>query len=698
MSILFLFSYTTLAQCQSNKLDSLRKLIATSENLDSTRQHKLDLLSYLVNEGRTNRSYQDSIYHYYKEGVQSSVSKKNLVDEVCYIYWYAYNLTINENNVAQSNEIIDKAKQIIVSNPDVNFGKIEGKVYLLLGYNNRISGLYKEAFDHYNLCLEVSYNLKDSMTISKALLNIGIIHNNIGNNDLARDYYEKSITIDKALGNKGLMVYGYNNVAYIDQQNKNYKKAEENYQKGYDLAEELNMSDLKTTILINLGTLHREMDEPEKARVYFDQGYKSAVANSHDLDMALAFVNIESIDKNSRKNANTIKKIEEALSLAQEKGDATLERESLSLLTSVHYNNQNHKKAYDYLTRLNTLNESLSQNELKKEIEMAQYRADLEIVEKEKEMKKEQNEVILKESLLHSQNIRKLLLISIIALSLLLALLFFNFSKVIKAMKDIELKNRQLLETEKSLAKNNKDLKKYIDLNIQLEQFAHIASHDIKSPLRTIGSFVGLLKKSSKDKLDTKETEYLDLIETGAVRLNVLIDDLLDYTKANSKKLKLTDVNLKLLIEAVRSDLEYNINKNNAKIDVDLHTKWVIADKTMIKQVVQNLIDNALKFRRQNTPCVITIKSWEDEEYSYVAVKDNGIGISDKYKEQIFEKFAKLNSNDKYEGSGLGLSICNQIINRHEGTLEVSSNPDYGSTFTLSISKSLSAQPKLQTT
>jgi len=264
---------------------------------------------------------------------------------------------------------------------------------------------------------------------------------------------------------------------------------------------------------------------------------------------------------------------------------------------------------------------------------------------------------------------------------------FKTYKNTLKNNKDIAQKNLNLVDAELKLFKKNQDLEKYIELNIELEQFAHLASHDIKSPQRTISSFLGLLEKKMQSRLTTQDKEYFEVINRNTKRLNSLVDDLLEYTQLGSQSINLSRFSSKELIDEVLESLEFNIKKLDATIINNSKDLMLLADKIKIRQILQNLIDNALKFIDPKRAPVVTLSNWEDDDYVFFSVKDNGIGISEKFYNKVFEKFAQLNPKDRYEGTGLGLSLCNEYIHKHGGKLQITRNPDFGVSFIFSIKK-----------
>ena len=221
--------------------------------------------------------------------------------------------------------------------------------------------------------------------------------------------------------------------------------------------------------------------------------------------------------------------------------------------------------------------------------------------------------------------------------------------------------------------------------NNDLRRFTNIVSHDLKTPLRSIGSFAGLLKKKINNLLAPKELEYLNIIERSAISLYGLIEDLLNYATVNAAALDLQETRIDYVVNEVLELLEDAIKESNAQIDNEINDISIECDRVKIKQVFMNIIQNAIKFSQadgSSKPKVI-IKAEANNDQIVFSVRDNGIGISEKYQEQIFKEFVKLNGSE-YNGSGMGLSICKSIVDKHNGRIWFRDNGQ-GTTFKFSI-------------
>ncbi len=215
--------------------------------------------------------------------------------------------------------------------------------------------------------------------------------------------------------------------------------------------------------------------------------------------------------------------------------------------------------------------------------------------------------------------------------------------------------------------------------NAELEQFAYVSSHDLQEPLRMIASYLQLLERKYKGKLDDKADKYINFSVDGATRMQNLIDDLLAFSRVTTQAKELKPTDLEQIYNEVLSNLEVTINENKAIITHE-PLPVVLADKTQISQVFQNLISNAIKFQSVDKP-KINISVEKEEDQWLIGVEDNGIGINPKHSDRIFEVFKRLHKKKDYPGTGIGLAICKKIIERHGGRIWVESELGKGSIF-----------------
>ncbi|MBM9577238.1 PAS domain S-box protein [Leptospira sp. 201903070] len=219
--------------------------------------------------------------------------------------------------------------------------------------------------------------------------------------------------------------------------------------------------------------------------------------------------------------------------------------------------------------------------------------------------------------------------------------------------------------------------------NKELEQFAYLASHDLQEPLRTVSNYIQILQEDYAKTLDATAHDHLKTIDFATKRMSALVRALLMYSRIGRDR-KLIEVDCNLLFEEVRSDLESLILQTGTKIVKDRLPSLRVYE-VEFRQLLQNLIANAIKFAKKNTTPEIRIRAFQEGELWQFSIQDNGIGIDSKYFDRIFFIFQRLHRDSEYEGHGIGLANCKKIVELHGGTIWIESTPNLGSTFYFTI-------------
>jgi PAS domain S-box-containing protein len=233
---------------------------------------------------------------------------------------------------------------------------------------------------------------------------------------------------------------------------------------------------------------------------------------------------------------------------------------------------------------------------------------------------------------------------------------------------------RALLEHNRALERSNREL----------QEFAFSASHDLQEPLRKIQAFGDLLEKSVGDELGERSRDYLNRLRGAAGRMSRLIEDLLAYSRVATRGLTFQEVDLNRVLRGVLEDLEISIRESKAKVEAG-PLPTVAADETQMRQLLQNLIGNALKYKKPDVPPHVRIRGTKHEDSNAwrIEISDNGIGFDPQYAERIFGIFERLHTRDRYEGTGVGLAVCRRIVERHGGNITAEGRPEDGATFTV---------------
>ncbi|MDR3557002.1 MAG: PocR ligand-binding domain-containing protein [Syntrophobacteraceae bacterium] len=244
-------------------------------------------------------------------------------------------------------------------------------------------------------------------------------------------------------------------------------------------------------------------------------------------------------------------------------------------------------------------------------------------------------------------------------------------------------------KAEMAIQEREKELRAYAErlelVNQELQEFAFIASHDLQEPLRKIQTFGNMLRTRCATALDERGMDYLARMENAATRMRGLIHDLLEFSRVTTRPEAYTPVDLRETLNDIIELFEHRLPKEGANIEIsDLPV--IDADESQMKQLFQNLIGNALKYRSEKEPPHVKIYGKRPgNEFCQIFVEDNGIGFEQEFAEKIFAPFQRLHAKGKYEGTGMGLAICRKIVERHGGTITARSRPGKGATFIITL-------------
>jgi len=253
-------------------------------------------------------------------------------------------------------------------------------------------------------------------------------------------------------------------------------------------------------------------------------------------------------------------------------------------------------------------------------------------------------------------------------------------SKVISLNRELENKYNEKIKLSKELYEKNQDL----------QTFSNIMSHDLKAPLRTIISFTQLIK-NGKEPLSKKNGEYFSYITGSAKSMEILISELLTYTKIDQSNVSFEKTNLNSIVSEIKQFYASDIETGKVKLICE-NLPAIYGDEVLLKTLFRNLISNAFKYQPKNKinhiPTV-NISSTLSESNTIVSIKDNGIGIDEKFKDKLFEPFERLHNSSEYQGTGLGLAIAKKVLEKHEATIKIQNSSVSGSEFVLTFIRTI---------
>ena len=259
--------------------------------------------------------------------------------------------------------------------------------------------------------------------------------------------------------------------------------------------------------------------------------------------------------------------------------------------------------------------------------------------------------------------------------------------RVEKTNEQLSLQQKELEARKKIIEEKSNELRanlKKLELSYkELEQFSYIASHDLKTPLRTIASFAQLLKKRYHQLLGQEGEEFIEYIVSGTIQMHDVIHALLYYSKVGRKEEIFEEVDLNETIAMVEKIMQKDIKESEAKIDC-CKLPTIVGHKTGLLQLFQNLVSNAIKFRSENNPIIKICSEFKEPHWEF-RVKDNGVGLDENFQNKAFFPFQRLN-NPERPGVGIGLAVCKKVVNLHNGDIYFKKNEEGGTTFIFNLS------------
>ncbi len=610
-------------------------------------------------------------------------------------------------------ERIKKAKQEIAqknNTPIINIETDEQMKYsfLLNVYNdiaimNRHLCNYKSARQYHTQCLELAKKINYNKWQEYSYNGLGSLYEILGDYDKAVENFLQSLTFSQARQHKDDIVITYGNIANCYNKAKAYDKALENIQLAYALAN-TNLTNMKDTgrlastlnsfgdILVNKGEIEEALKKQQQAlQLYQTMGHKSRIIN-----VLISLANVYSLKKDfitteryllqcfeykdnivNYDYANLYFKLgelymqqqslpkarasfEQGLSMAKRFDFKDIAQKANHALYTICKQQGDFTSALLYLEKSNSINDSLFNQEKSGRIAELQFKFDVEQSEKQIQSLK------LREN--------RMWMIGGAALSLLMVSLLFSISyfrgrnnKVLKA------KNTEIKEQNRKLEESN----------LVLKQFAYAAAHDLKEPLRNIGSFASLLQRRYGKEFNYEANEYMTFISGGIRRMNSLLEDLLQYSTLIAQQPNDEVHNLNEILKEVMYNLHLSIESKNAQIQYPKQLPKLQMSKLHLTQLFQNLISNAIKFS-ENTP-IVKINSERKDQNMLITVEDNGIGIKQEYDNKVFKLFHRLDRTRNVEGTGIGLAICKNIVEKYNGKIWFESEEGAGTRFFISL-------------
>ncbi len=559
-------------------------------------------------------------------------------------------------------------------------------------------GDYDLAYNYQLKALKIQESMKDLLGIGKSLYEIGSIFYYQGNSVQALEQYRKALEVFETQDDKK-SIYAcvaalgttYEKLGFLN-------KALDYNLKSYALAEELDYKAGKAYALTNIASVYLARDEFEQAKNYLTRSLTLKKELNDKWGQIGTYRTIADMYIKLGKPEEALVPLDQGYIISKEIGSRTRMVELLDLYAAAYHKMEQFEKSSTYLRSYIDLRDSLLNETTIREMGTQKKRYDVQDRERKIQELKMQNELLEKESeidTLHSY----IWTATAIFFGVLL-IMIINRYRVQKRSNDLlSEKNKEIFQKNSELQhvngllnttnhlledKNNQikhQNKRLAESNEDLRNFATVASHDLKEPLRMINAYTNILNKNYKKLFDESANEFMGYILDGVSRMEGLLNGLLDYSRVsiseeNNKKLNTQDI-----VDLALGNLKFSIDDKKATVKINAKKlPQIKGNHVQLIQLFQNLIGNGIKFQGKANP-EITLDCRKKGAFFLFTVKDNGIGIKEADKEKIFEMFRRLHSKEEYEGTGIGLATCKKIVERHGGEIWVESEPGHGSTF-----------------
>ena len=557
----------------------------------------------------------------YLDKIEEPLLRADVYNLLCKIYIKRqdYNQILNYSKEVMkiSQEHGDIEKEIIASS---NLG-----VY----YAARLN--YKSAIQYFFSSREKSESIHFDQQTAQNLINLGTIYARLFNPKEALIKYKAVVEkYDKVLTDTTKTIL-YNNIGNIYFGEKAYAQSKVSFGKSLQLALEIGYTEMIALGLAHLAKINCEENDYAQALEHADRANELL----EDMDGAvnaksINLLNFAKLAHHSGDFETAIRHLKSGVEISKKVHSEDNEIACYSLLSEFYKDKKDFENAYHFQTLY--------------AVKQADY------------LKKQRNRQILDQEIKYATREKE---------------------QQIDALKKENNLQAMLLEKQAEVERANEQL---TQANEELKQFAYIASHDLKEPLRMIGSYTQIIHRKFASQADEDSQTYFHYVTDGVTRMNNLLDGLLQYATIGRGQQELKPIQLNDVLFICQSNLRLLIEETNTKIIAD-DLPEVQGISLLLIQLFQNMIANAIKFRKKETTPEIIINCEKKEKEYLVSVKDNGIGIKPEYKDRIFVIFQRLHARTDYEGTGIGLAICHKIIHRMGGKIWVESELNEGATF-----------------
>ena len=596
---------------------------------------------------RNNQGYAYRNTNMYSEAIAAFKEAAEIFNEIGHHEDQAYmlmNVASTYSRINDSNKALEAAIQVanIFLQNDNKYGI--AYTYNFIGDLHTNLNNHHLALEYIAKANELYVELNDIEGLTNTTNALGIIYGELDDSEKALEYYKKSLDLAIESNSLGGQSVAYNNIGFQESKLKNYAKALEAYQKSLKLSEQTDDFESLMNTYNNIAWVYLKQGQVDEA--------KKNVVN------ALKYQELN----------------EKALFLA----------ESYEILSQIYYKKGDYKRGFENLEKLRVINDSLFKSNSTKEYMEMQVRFETERKEKEIELLKKTDEIRNLE-LQRQKNLNIFWLLLSLLLIVFGVITIFNLRSKQKVNSLLTEKNLLLEETNKKLTESEKHLK---EINLTKDRFFSLIAHDLKNPFNALMGFSELLYNNYTDYTQEESKELIKIIYDSSQNLYKLLDNLLQWSRSQLGSIMYSP-ELSPLHNVVKEEVEMLkplANKKDVKITLRIEEFMIVwADKNLVAVVVRNLVSNAIKFSSNDDK--ILIAATEHENHVEISISDTGVGINKEDQDKLFRldtSFTSRGTADE-KGTGLGLLLCKEFVEKNGGTIWVESNEEKGSTFKFTL-------------
>ena len=562
----------------------------------------------------------------YLEQIDEPLLQAEIYNLRCKIY-------IKQQDYNQILKYSEEVLEISQAHQDVE-KEIIAQSNLAVYYGARLD--YKSAIQYFFSSLEKSEAIQFDRQTAQILINLGTIYARLFNPKEAVSKYEAVVEKYDRVLVKTTKTILYNNIGNIYFEEKALGQSKMYFEKTLALADEIQYTEMIALGLAHLAKISCEQEKFEEALEFADRA-NELLEDMGDVNAkSINLLNFAKLAHHSGDFETAILHLKEGIEISKKVRNEENEIACYRLLSTFFVEKKDFENAFHY----KMLYAEKQEDYLKKQRNRQILDQEIKFVTQEKQ---QQIDALQKENQLQSMLLQK--------------------------QEEVERANEQLTQA-----------------NEELKQFAYVASHDLKEPLRMIGSYTQLINRKFAAEVDENTQDYFNYVTDGVKRMNDLLDGLLQYATVGRGAQELKAVNLNDTLIICQSNLRLLIAETQTKIIAD-ELPTILGISSLLSQLFQNLISNAIKFQKKDATPEIVIRCEEKENEYLLSVQDNGIGIKPEYKKRIFVIFQRLHARTDYEGTGIGLAICHKILKRMGGEIWVESEIGEGATFYFTFPK-----------